>query len=120
MANEIRTSVQLSARKNGASVTVSSVKNQTMAGSAMVQGTQSIGTSSELVTFGEIAGAPAQVLIKNMDSTNFVEIGGDSGLTVFKLKVLAGCSILISPSSGTLYAKADTASVRILVAAAEA
>ena len=54
------------------------------------------------------------------DATNFVELGGDSGLTVFKLKILAGKAIVISPSSATLYAKADTAAARILIVAVEA
>ena len=91
-----------------------------MTGDDILQGTQLIGTSAELVSFGEIAGAPAMVLIQNLDANNFVEIGGDAGLTVFKLKILAGKSMLISPSSGTVYAKADTAAVRIFLVAAEA
>lgn len=120
MAREIYTSTQLTARKNGATVTATVTGNQDMAGDDLHQATQLIGTSAELVGFGEITGAPAQVLIQNLDATNFVEIGGDSGLTVFKLKILAGRSVLISPSSATMYAKADTAAARILIIAAEA
>jgi len=91
----------------------------TMTGDDMVQQTQVIGTSSETVGLGEITGAPSMLMIQNLDSTNFVEIGGDSGLTVFKLKILAGHAVLISPSSATIYAKADTAAVRIQIAAVE-
>lgn len=120
MANEIYTSVQLTARKNGATITSTASGNQTMTGDDMIQGTQVIGTTAELVSFSDITGAPSQVMIQNLDATNFVEIGGDSGLTVFKLKILAGKAILISPSSATMYAKADTAAVRILVVATEA
>lgn len=120
MANEIYTSLELTARKNGATITARASGNQDMSGDDLIQTTQVIGTSSEAVSFGEITGAPAQVMIQNLDSTNFVEIGGDSGLTVFKLKIKPGKAILISPSSGTMYAKADTAAVRILIVAAEA
>jgi len=120
MANELYYALELTARKGGAVVSQSTSGNTTMAGDDMLQGTQVIGTSSEVVDFAEISGAPSMVLIQNLDATNFVEIGGDSGLTVFKLKILAGKAILISPSSATMYAKADTASVRIQVIAAEA
>ncbi len=120
MANEIYTRVELTARKNGANVTASPAANLSMTGAEMLQLTQPIGTTSELLTLGDITGAPAFILIQNLDSTNFVEIGGDSGLTVFKLKILPGQSQLISPSSGTVYAKANTSTVRILKVAAEA
>jgi hypothetical protein len=120
MANEIFTSLELTARKNGATISARVSGDQDMAGDDLLQLTQVIGTTAEAVSFGEITGAPAQVMIQNLDATNFVEIGGDSGLTVFKLKILAGKAVLISPSSGTMYAKADTAAVRILVVAVEA
>ena len=119
MANEIYSALTLTARKSGATVTLSNAVNQDMAGSNMIQSTQLIGTSAELVSFGDISGAPSQVMIKNLDSTNFVEIGGDSGLTVFKLKLLAGKHLLLPPSSATMYAKADTANVRIQIVATE-
>lgn len=120
MANEITATINLSASKGGAKVGQNYTFRTTMAGDDMTQASQVIGTTSELVSFGEITGAPAAVMIQNLDATNFVEIGGDSGLTVFKLKILAGKAILISPSSGTVYAKADTAACRVLIVAVEA
>ena len=119
MANEISYSISLTARKGGASVSQTKSGRATMAGDDMVKTTQLIGTTAELVTFGEITGAPQMVMIENLDATNFVEIGGDSGLTVFKLKILAGEANLLSLSSATLYAKADTADVRIQMMAVE-
>lgn len=120
MANELSYQISLSARKSGATVSHSEQSRSNMTGDDMIQTTQVIGTTSEVISFGEISGAPQMALIKNMDATNFVEIGGDSGLTVFKLKILAGKSILVSFASGTVYAKADTAAVRILIVAVEA
>ena len=119
MANEVYASLSLTARKNGAEAIFSKSFNQDMSGDDLVQSTQLIGTSAETLDLGEITGAPSQLVIYNLDSTNFVEIGGDSGLTVFKLKLLAGKFALLPPSSGTLYAKADTASVRVQIIAVE-
>lgn len=120
MANEGFFSLQLRASKSGADVGHSTSGRFDMTGTDLTQKTQVIGTTSEVIDFGDITGAPQQVMIKNLDAANFVEIGGDSGLTVFKLKILAGKTIVISPSSATAYAKADTAGVSILVVAIEA
>lgn len=108
------------ASKNGATVRQSASGRSDMTGDDLIQNTQVIGTTAELVTFGEISGVPQKVLIQNLDSTNYVEIGGDSGLTVFKLQINAGEAALVRLSSATLYAKANTAAVRVLVVAAEA
>jgi len=120
MANEIYKTATFRANKGGARVEFSGTKNFDMSGDDMLSGTQVIGTSSETVDLGDISGAPVVLVIKNLDSTNFVEIGGDSGLTVFKLKIPAGDFVVIQPSSATIYAKADTADVRIQTIAAEA
>ena len=93
----------MTASKSGAKVSFSEAFNLTMTGADMLQGTQNIGTSAELVTFGDITGAPGVVIIRNTDATNFIELGGDSGLTVFKTKLLAGQFTVFQPSSATLY-----------------
>jgi len=120
MANEITTAVSLSASKGGASISRNLTVRSNLAGEDMVQTTQLIGTTSELVVFGEITGAPQFLMIQNLDATNYVEIGGDSGMTVFSLKIPAGKASLFAPISGTVYAKANTASVRIQIIAVEA
>jgi hypothetical protein len=120
MANEISKTVRMSANKTGASVSYSTTTSEDMTGDDMISSVQSIATSAETVNFGEITGAPGLVIIKNLDSTNYVEFGGDSGLTVFKLKLLAGKDMLIRPQSATLYAQANTAAVKIQVIATEA
>ena len=119
MANEGYYSITFKATKSGATVKAEPSGRFDMAGVGNVNGTQNIGTASELITFGSIVGVPQMVMIQNLDATNFVEIGGNSGLTVFKLKILAGKVALIPLSSATLYAKADTAAVNVLVTAFE-
>ena len=119
MANEITQTIQFSVSKNGASATLSNTKRINMTGGGIVNNTQLIGTTAEAVNLGDISGAPSQLVIKNLDATNFVEIGGDSGLTVFKLRIQPGEATVIRPTSGTLYAKADTADVRLQIVATE-
>ena len=119
MANEIYASLNFTARKSGAESTFAGSFNLTMTGDDMLQATQVIGTSSETINLGDITGAPGGFIIKNLDATNYVEIGGDSGLTVFKLKLLAGQFHYFQPSSATIYAKANTADVRVQIIATE-
>lgn len=114
--------LRLNAAKGGATVdSGSKLKQLTMAGNKMVQTVIAVGTASELLTIGDLAGVPAAVMITNLDSTNFVLISGETGFTaVMQLKILAGESVLITPLAATLYAKADTAACNIQVIAVEA
>jgi hypothetical protein len=121
MANEITKQFRISAAKNGVTILYAPTQSkENMAGDDMIQNTQIIGTSSEVIDFGEITGAPGLLILFNTDPTNFIEIGGDSGLTVHKQKIPAGKEIIMRPTSGTLYAIADTAPCRLLIWAAEA
>lgn len=119
MAKEIFASLSYAARKSGAAIEFDGTFNTDMSGDDIINATQVIGTSSETLNLGEISGAPGSLVIKNLDATNFVTIGGDSGLTVFSLKIPAGKFAFIQPTSGTIYAKADTAAVRVQILAAE-
>lgn len=98
-------------------------KTGTCSGTDIVNDTQSIGTSSEIIALGEIAAGGAEyVEIKNLDETNFVSVGfanpAIAGTATFKIK--AGQSALFPTPSGSLYAIADTAAVQILKKAVEA
>ena len=119
MANEISYTLNLVARKGGAVVNPGGItETLTMAGDDMIQTTQLIGTSAELLSFGEISGAPSVVLIKNLDATNFVLVGFTNPPT--EIKILAGGGLLMTPATATIYAKADTAACRVLLCATEA
>lgn len=122
MANEISMTLRLNASKGGATVdSGSKLKQLTMSGSKMVQTVIAVGTASELLTIGDLAGVPAAVMITNLDATNFVLISGETGFTaVMQLKILAGESVLITPLAATLYAKADTAACNLQLIAVEA
>ena len=116
MADEITVSITVSATKDGSGSfsTPRLAFTTDMVGNNLVGGlTQDIGTSSETITLGDIAAAANVLVIQNLDTTNYIEVGGDSGLTVFKLKIPAGESYVIQSPTTPLYAKANTASVRI-------
>lgn len=119
MANEITQNIQISASKGGADVSIASRERFNMTGNDMSQLTQNIGTTAETLNLGDISAAPRQLVVKNLDQTNFVEIGGDSGLTVFKIKLRPNDCCAFEPSSGTIYAKADTASCLVQIIAIE-
>lgn len=119
MANEITIAVSISATKNGATVASSYSGNATLAGDEMLTNVQTIGTSAEAVVVGDLATA-GYAFFKNMDATNFVELALDSGVsTQIFSKLLPGEVSLIKLKTTTIYAKADTASVKLLVTAME-
>jgi len=113
MANEITQIINLSFAKGGATTYFATSTRIDMAGTGYNSSTQEIGTTAEVVDLTGVTGTPGQMAIKNLDATNYVEIGGDSGLTVFKIKLRPGKSCLIEPTSGTIYAKANTAACLI-------
>lgn len=76
--------------------------------------TQTIATSDTAVTIGGIA-TLGIVWIENLDSVNFVEVGSYVAATFYPLiRILAGERYPFRAVPGTtLYAKADTAAVKI-------
>lgn len=76
--------------------------------------TQSIATTDTALTIGSIATLGVMV-VKNLDATNFVDIGSYVGGTFYPLvRVLAGERYPFRVKPGlTLYAKAGTAAVKI-------
>jgi hypothetical protein len=117
MANEISYAVSLVSNKGGVSITGSASKTKDMSGDQMITNVQSVGTSAEAVVLGDIS-LPGMVLLKNMDSTNYIEIALDSGITQVFSKLLAGESSLVH-AVATIYAKANTAACNLLVCATE-
>lgn len=81
---------------------------------------QEIGfAADEAISIGADVTVPALLYVRNLDTTNFVEFskdtGGNFGNAVSKFgKIRAGDPPMLLPlSSTTLYAKADTAAVKI-------
>jgi hypothetical protein len=123
MANEISASAQLSATKNGVtlnnSVGLTVQASKDMAGDQMTQNVQIVGTSAEALDVGDVS-TIGYVLLKNLDTTNFVQIALDSGVsTQIFAKLRAGDVALFPAATATIYAKADTANCNLLVMALE-
>ena len=119
MANELTLSATMKFTKGERKVSVARSGLQLdVAGTDYIQKTQTIGTSAEALVLGDI-GTPGYMFVRNLDSTNFVEIRhGADGADV--VKVRAGGIALFELASSTPYAIADTASVEIEVAMIEA
>ncbi len=77
--------------------------------------TQDIPTGSTAVTYAGVPVTPEYLLIKNLDTTNFVEFGFANpvvpGASTIKLK--AGEIALLPNPSATLYGIANVATVKI-------
>lgn len=120
MAREIQFNSQLAASKNGASINLSVSKVLDMAGNSMIQETQDITTGGVALTFGDVSGAPKKLIVVNLDATNFVEIDSANTFDKFPQKLVAGDFALLSPQTATIYARANTATVRVWKGAVQA
>lgn len=120
MANEISVTCSLSASKNGAAISSGQLSDTAdMAGDQMLTNVQVVGTTEEAINLGDVS-TIGYVAFKNMDPTNYVELALDSLVTaqVFA-KLLPGDITILKAKTATMYAKANTAPVNLLVHAVE-
>ena len=120
MADEIQLQVSLSVSKGGAksSIALKTIKVD-MAGDNFVNKTQTIATSAEAIEVGDIS-TLGWLIVGNLDATNFVQIGIDSGgfVPFVNLKAAAAeadqewAVFRLTPGI-TLQAQADTAATLI-------
>jgi len=112
MADEIQMTARLYASKGGAFLpSVTYTKSATMAGVDMGSQTQLIGTTVEALDVPVDVSSPYKLLIANLDSTNYVELGFVSG--TYTMRIPAGETLLMPYVSATLYLLANTSSVTI-------
>lgn len=112
MANEITLSINLTVNSSlytpGQKSHTVQIDQTTFSGHETVQ---SIGTTVEALTEGDIT-SPGVFWMRNLDPSNFVTIGGTTDSLPFKLKAgEIGC--LRRGTTDSLYAKADTAEVKL-------
>ena len=81
MANELTLSVAANYLKSGTAVDTSDMdligQTFTVSGTNFVKGTQTIGTTAEVLAKGDIT-TPGYLVIKNTDPTNYIEIDNAS------------------------------------------
>lgn len=115
MANEINVSLSLSASKGSIEVTRRSGNLlRDMSGDAYGANVQSIPTTAggtALATFAAV-GTPGLTWFRNLDSTNYVDIGvEDSGTFYPFVKLKAGDCALLRLGTAAPYARANTSAV---------
>ncbi len=119
MASEISISANFSCSKNGATVGGTGTKSIDMAGTAAISNVQAVGTTTEALVIGDITNV-GYLFLKNLDSTNFVQIGLNTPVADADAfcTLLPGEFALVPTRLETIYAKANTAGINLLVAAA--
>lgn len=113
MANEIEISMRLAFSKSSRAANTDDMGllglTFTMTGTDYVKGTQTIGTTAELLGKGEIT-TPGFLVVKNMDATNYVEFEKATfSTTAGTVKLKAGEVACFRVASTTIYACANTA-----------
>lgn len=117
MANETALSASLACTINGASVNGSFAANDTNAGGNIFANVQNVGTTTEQIDLGESTFTVAYWYFRNLDPTNYVEIGLNTPLTQKSTKLMPGKFCLFPASTSTMYALANTAAVNLQVVA---
>ena len=107
MADELKLSLNISFRKGGAVAVTNHSLSVDVTGDAFTHSVQEIGTSEEALIQGTDVGTPGYLMIKNLDATNYVEIGSTTG--VYDIKMLAGEICCYRHNSATIYGLANTA-----------
>lgn len=117
MANEITVRAQLTynpslAGQVGMDSTLQSATLD-MTGTEQWATTVDVGTSEEEITPPSDIGTPGMVLVKNLDSTNFIELGSVTG--EYLVKLLPGEFAMFRLASSSIFALADTASCKLQI-----
>ena len=107
MANELSLTISASETKNGVTYALDFNRTVTVSGNTPVSIVQSIGTSDETLALGEISSL-GYVIAKNLDATNFLEIGHTSGTYSVKLKALEFCVFRVGSGMTAIHALANT------------
>lgn len=119
MADEIKLSCSIVAEKNNLKFSRfhSNLLDDWTTARGPNPGTVAVGTSEEDISFGDAA--PGWVIIKNLDSTNFVKYGPKSGAAMVDFgRLYPGMASMFYLASGvTLRMIADTAACDVLIEA---
>lgn len=111
MADEISIVVSMSFDKGGAKAERSESLSVDVTGDAFTHEIQEVGTTEEELAQGADLGTPGYIFVKNLDATNYVEVGSTTG--VYDIRLKAGEVALYRHNSATIYAKANTAACKV-------
>ena len=113
MANELSVHAGLVANLNGANLSASGSASVTVSGDAFVKKVVSVGIVREAVASSSDLSSYGYVFIKNLDTTNYIEVGCYNSDIYYTVKVKAGEVALFRSAGNALYAKANSADVLI-------
>jgi hypothetical protein len=117
MADELTTQFSLAYTKGNDSFSIEPItQQQDVASGVRAAQVQAIGTTYEALSLGDVATDGGAFFARNLDPTNFVEIGREIG-AAFEgfVKLLPGeWCYLSGVSDKDLFARANTASVNLL------
>ena len=115
MSAEIKATIGLTCTKGELSIAVATATDSIdMSGTTYSDVAQIVGTTYEALTIGGDVGTEGVSFFKNMDATNYVEIGVEVAAAFYPLiKLKAGESALCRLAIGTVFAKANTSSVKL-------
>lgn len=119
MANEITVRTSLRVDNGNFKITADAgalTFDQSAAGGGN-PGTVEVGTTEESISLGDI-GTSGFCYIRNLDATNYVQLGFSTGVYGIRLKAGEPCLFRLDPSA-TLYALANTAACKLQVIAVE-
>lgn len=113
MANELTYTINASYSKNGRALKLNpGMIQKTITGNGMVSGVATVAhTIHEALSLGDIA-SPGLALIHNLSTTNYIQLGYESGTFVAVMNIPAGCAVLVSLDGlmAAPFVKANTAS----------
>ncbi|MCP4528937.1 MAG: hypothetical protein GY833_23960 [Aestuariibacter sp.] len=118
MANEITITGKVTLKSGGFELELNSRSLKVdQTGEGGIQQVQEIGTTYEAIDLGQVA-TEGYAMFRNLDDTNFVQIGLDGGASltpVMKLLATETAGPLRIDAAATLFALADTASCNLEV-----
>ncbi len=122
MANEITITSGLAVVKSNIDFTTGiATKQATLTGSRYIRNVQAVGTTYEAVTIGDVSSA-GYAYFKNLDSTNYVEIGREVSSAFYEL-VRIDAGMTAGPfklATTSIFGRANTAAVNLEVTIFEA
>lgn len=116
MSNTLYNIIQVT--NNGTKINFSNQENRTCAGTDVVIQYLEIGTNEEALDLSALDSS-GQIVIKNNDSTNFLEVGFATGVYPIRILKTGAAFIPLNPATETIYLKADTAPAMVTVYAQE-
>lgn len=108
--NAIQISATLKYSANKAAASLSTTFSDDQAGDKYQAGVQSVGTTEEELDKGDV-GTIGYLAIRNMDQSNFVQLGAATG--AYSFEVPAGKGAVLPWKSANVFIKADTAAVEV-------